>query len=106
MAGYDVEAGGHLAVAQAVASGAADVGVAVQAAALALGLDFVPLESERYDLVIPNHFLDDPAVQALLDLLRRPGLRRRVEALGGYDVSGMGAPVGISTGAVSPGAGF
>ena len=93
LAGYDQEAGGHLSVAGAVATGLADAGVGVQAAASALGLGFVPLEEERYDLVIPNHFLDDPGVQALLDLLRRPGLRRRVEALGGYDVSGMGAPV-------------
>ncbi len=44
-------------------------------------------------MVIPNHFLDEPGVQTLLDLLRRPGLQRRVEALGGYDASDMGAPV-------------
>ena len=90
--GYGREAGGHLAVARAVASGVADAGIGVQAAALAMGLDFVPLEEERYDLVIPQHLLDDPGVQALLHLLRRPGLRRRVEALGGYDVSDMGMP--------------
>jgi molybdate-binding protein len=65
----------------------------VQAAAAALGLGFVLLEEEIYDLVIPNHLINEPGVQALLDLLRRPGLRRRVETLGGYDVSGMGLPV-------------
>jgi putative molybdopterin biosynthesis protein len=53
----------------------------------------VPLEEERYDLVIPNHFLNHSGVQVLLDLLRQPGLRRRVETLGGYDVSAMGIPV-------------
>jgi molybdate-binding protein/DNA-binding XRE family transcriptional regulator len=93
LAGYDREAGGHLAVARAVSSGNADAGVGVQAAAAALGLGFVPIEEERYDLVIPNHLIDEPGVKALLDLLRRPALRRRVEALGGYDVSGMGLPV-------------
>ena len=92
VAGYGREVGGHLAVARVVASGLADAGVAVQAAASAYGLGFLPLEEERYDLVIPDHFLDEPGVQALLGLLRRPGLRRRVEALGGYDVSEMGAP--------------
>ena len=91
--GYSQEAGGHLAVASTVASGQADAGVAVEAAATALGLGFVPLEEERYDLVIPNHFLDHTGVQVLLDLLRQSGLRRRVETLGGYDVSAMGLPV-------------
>ncbi len=91
--GYNREAGGHLSVASTVASGQADAGVGVEAAATALGLGFVPLEEERYDLVIPNHLLDHDGVQALLDLLRQPGLRRRVETLGGYDVSSMGLPV-------------
>ena len=94
--GYDSEAGGHLAVASAVASGLADAGVGVEAAATALGLGFVPLEEERYDLVIPNHFLNHPGVQALLELLRQPGLHRRVETLGGYDVSAMGRPASDS----------
>ena len=93
VAGYGDEAAGHLTMARAVASGLADAGVGVQAAAAAFGLEFLPLEAERYDLVIPNHFLDEPGVQTLLDLLRRPGLQRRVEALGGYDASNMGAPV-------------
>ena len=82
-----------MSVASTVASGQADAGVGVQAAATALGLGFVPLEEERYDLVIPNHFLNNNGVQVLLDLLRQPGLRRRVETLGGYDVSAMGLPV-------------
>ncbi|MEE8466061.1 MAG: substrate-binding domain-containing protein, partial [Dehalococcoidia bacterium] len=90
--GYEREESGHLAVAAAVASGSADAGVGVKAAAVAMGLDFLPLEEERYDLVIPDHFLDEGPVQALLDLLRSPTLHRRVESLGGYDVSHMGIP--------------
>jgi len=50
----------------------------------------LPLEEERYDLVIPHHFLDETPVQILLDLLRQPVLHRRVESLGGYDASDMG----------------
>ena len=92
LAGYDREVGGHMAVARAVAAGVADAGVGVQAAASALGLGFILLEEERYDLVIPDHLIDEPGVQALLDLLRQPGLRRRVESLGGYDTSHMGTP--------------
>jgi len=88
--GYEKEELGHLGVAAAVASGSADVGVGVKAAAVAMGLDFLPIEEERYDLVIPNHFLDEPPVQILLDLLRQSVLHRRVESLGGYDISEMG----------------
>ena len=96
VAGYEEEVGGHLAVASAVASGQVDAGVAVQSAASTMGLEFVPLEEERYDLVIPDHFLNQPEVQVLLDLLDRPSLQRRVEALGGYDVSTMGHSVSQS----------
>ncbi|MCH7712480.1 MAG: helix-turn-helix domain-containing protein [Chloroflexi bacterium] len=94
--GYDRELRGHLEVAAAVASGLADAGIGVHAAASAMGLDFLPLEEERYDLVIPNHFLDVPAVQALLDLLRMPSVQRKVETLAGYDISGMGIPVSVN----------
>ena len=52
--------------------------------------DFISLEEERYDLVIPDHFLNDRPVQVLLDLIRSPTLHRRVESLGGYDASNMG----------------
>jgi putative molybdopterin biosynthesis protein len=88
--GYASVAPGHMAVAQAIAAGLADAGIGIRAAAHAYGLDLVTLGSERYDLVIPNHFLDLPAVQALLDTLRAAGVRAQVEALGGYDTSVMG----------------
>lgn len=89
--GYDTTARSHLAVADGIAAGAADVGVAIRAAGHARGLDVLPLREEAYEWVIPDHFLDVPAVDALLALLRRPGVRAQVEALGGYDVGTMGA---------------
>ena len=58
--GYDKEEFTHMAVAVNVLTGAADCGMGIYAAAKALGLDFVPLALERYDLVIPARFLDDP----------------------------------------------
>jgi putative molybdopterin biosynthesis protein len=90
--GYDWEEWGHMAVAAKVAIEAADTGVGVKAAALAMGLDFIPLTEERYDLVVPDHFLNEPAIQTLLDILRQDPLHRRVESLGGYDTSCMGLP--------------
>jgi putative molybdopterin biosynthesis protein len=85
-------AAGHWAVAQGVAAGSADAGVGIRAAARAFGLAWVPLEEERYDLVIPDALLGDPAVEALLDLLRFPALQAQVESLGGYDIAPMGLP--------------
>ncbi len=83
--GYDKEEFTHMAVAVNVLTRAADCGMGIYAAAKALGLDFVPLALERYDLVIPARFLDDPRVQAVRALLDSPAFKARIEAQGGYD---------------------
>lgn len=83
----------HETVARAVASGVAQAGVAIRAVGRALELGTVPLASEPYELVVPEHVLDLPAVDALLGLLRRPAMRAQVEALTGYDASSMGVLV-------------
>jgi putative molybdopterin biosynthesis protein len=84
-----VRAGGHIEVAQAIALGAADVGVATRDAALAFGLDFVPLAEERYDVVVPRAELADPRLQRLLDTMTTAAYRRELSALG-YDVQACG----------------
>jgi putative molybdopterin biosynthesis protein len=91
--GYTTAARGHLAVAEALAAGLADAGVAIRAAGAAFGLDLIPIRQERYELIVPDHFLDLPALGALLDTLRRPGIRIQVESLQWYDGLGMGLPV-------------
>lgn len=82
----------HLAVAQAVASGAADVGFGLEAAARAAGLDFIALARERYFLVTLKSQLAEPAVQALLALLRSSAWTDTLDELPGYD-PGEGAQV-------------
>jgi putative molybdopterin biosynthesis protein len=91
--GYSTIVRSHLAAAEAVAAGLADASVGVRAAALALGLTFVPLAEERYDLAIPDRFFEQPSIQALLETLTSPLFRLEVEALGGYDVTPMGTLV-------------
>lgn len=83
--GYDHLTPGHLPAAWQVQSGAADCCLATRAAARMLGLNFIPLISERYDLVIHKRHLDLPRMQNLLDTLSRSGFRRELEGLGGYD---------------------
>jgi putative molybdopterin biosynthesis protein len=92
--GYAREEYTHLNVAAAVRSGAADCGLGILAAARALDLDFVPLLKERYDLVIPRTQYEAPLLAPLLALIRGPEFKAAVAALGGYDVSRMGAVVG------------
>ncbi|MBW2708937.1 MAG: molybdopterin biosynthesis protein [Deltaproteobacteria bacterium] len=88
--GYDHEEFTHMAVAVDILSGAADCGMGIHAAAKALDLDFVPIEQEQYDLIVPTRMLDQPNIQATLNAMRSDNFRKRVVALGGYDPSRSG----------------
>jgi molybdenum cofactor synthesis domain-containing protein len=85
ISGYDHEEFTHMGVAVDVLSGAADCGVGIYAAAKALGLDFIPMEREQYDLILPSHVLDHPAIKLVLETTRSQEFKDRVTALGGYD---------------------
>jgi putative molybdopterin biosynthesis protein len=91
--GYEVEEYTHTSVAVAVLSGVADVGMGVLAAARALGLDFLPVAVEQYDLVIPIEYLEDEKIQRLLEVIRSTHFKNRVLALGGYGVDKTGEEV-------------
>jgi putative molybdopterin biosynthesis protein len=91
--GYEREEYTHLAVAAAVASGSADCGMGIRSAALALGLGFIPITHERYDLVIPTHAVDLPMMQHVLALLHDAEFRAAVATQPGYDVAAMGQRV-------------
>lgn len=85
IAGYDREVTTHLGVALAVKSGEADAGMCVYSAARALGLEFVPVASERYELALPEENLADPRIEVLVKAIRSDGFRAILEKLGGYD---------------------
>ncbi len=88
--GYDHDEFTHMAVAVNILSVAADCGMGIFAAAKALNLDFIPLEREQYDLIIPSSMLDNPNIQVLIETIRSQNFRDRVIALGGYDPSKSG----------------
>jgi putative molybdopterin biosynthesis protein len=88
--GYAQEEYTHLGVAAAIASGRADCGLGIAAAAQALDLDFIPLFQERYDLVFPKQFAESDLLAPLFGLLADPRFREAVSHLPGYDVSVMG----------------
>jgi putative molybdopterin biosynthesis protein len=90
IAGYQREEYTHLAVAAAVQSGVADCGLGVRAAARALDLDFVSVEWERYDFVIPKEYYESELLRPLLELIRGDSFRKVVAELEGYDPGPMG----------------
>ena len=85
--GYDREATTHIGVALAVKTGEAEAGMCVYSAAKALGLSFVPVASERYELAVRREFSEDPRIRALLFAIRSPRFKEILHALGGYDDS-------------------
>lgn len=88
--GYDREEFTHMNVAARVLGGRASCGLGIAAAAQALGLDFIPVDEERYDLVIPLKFREDDGIVALVDVLTKDGFIEKVEALDGYDTREIG----------------
>jgi putative molybdopterin biosynthesis protein len=94
--GYETELRTHADVALAVASGQADVGLGIRAAAEQYGLHFTPLFLERYDVVIPTDRSEELPLAMLRDRLESRGFRAEVGSLSGYDSeqTGHGVRVG------------
>lgn len=88
--GYAQDEYTHMAVAVAVLSAKVDVGLGIKSAANALGLDFVPLVEERYDLLIPGELFETPMIQAVLAVINTPLFQQKVEGMGGYSTRDTG----------------
>lgn len=95
ISGYEREEYTHLAVAAAVQGGRADVGLGILPAARSMGLEFIPLFEEQYDLVIPAEFYESELLAPMLELIRSPEFQAEVNALGGYNVIEMGTLKGV-----------
>jgi molybdate-binding protein/DNA-binding XRE family transcriptional regulator len=89
--GYGRIVRGHLSAAYAVLSGEADCCIATRSAAQTFGLAFTPIRTEQYDFVLPREAMHMAAIEALLDVLQRSALRRKLSTLAGYDTSQTGA---------------
>ncbi len=88
--GYENDEYTHMSVAVSVLSGRVDTGLGIQAAAQALNLDFVPIITEEYDLIIPDKFYQTSNVQQLLETINTNDFKQRVEGLGGYSTKNTG----------------
>jgi molybdate-binding protein len=86
--GYERTAASHLHVARLVAEGQADAGVGIRSASQSYGLEFIPLQSARYDLVVPKAYLSShPSLNHLFDTLASRPFRSEIAAIGGYDTT-------------------
>jgi molybdate-binding protein/DNA-binding XRE family transcriptional regulator/virulence-associated protein VagC len=84
--GYGTIVAAHFDVARAIANRQADVGIGIRSAAQLFGLDFVPLQVARYDLVVPKVYLKShPTLAHLFETLVSRPFRNEIESLGGYD---------------------
>jgi len=88
--GYEREVTTHIAVALAVKSGEADAGMCVYSAAKALGLSFVPVAHERYELAFRRDHAGDPRLVALIEAIRSPVFSGILGRLGGYETGETG----------------
>jgi putative molybdopterin biosynthesis protein len=88
--GYQHEEFTHMAVAVAVLSGTVDAGLGIYAAAKALDLDFIPVVTEQYDLIIPKVYFESENIQLMLETINSYEFKRRAEALGGYSTEKTG----------------
>ncbi|MCJ7716681.1 MAG: molybdopterin biosynthesis protein [Anaerolineales bacterium] len=95
VSGYKHEEFTHLSAAAVVASGRADCALGIEAASYALDLDFLPLFTERYDLLIPEEFVTGELLKPLFELLDNPQFKKAVAERPGYDISRMGEVVAV-----------
>lgn len=91
LTGYEREEYTHMSIAAAVANGSCHAGMGIRAAAEALGLDFVSIAEERYDLIIPKQHLEDEKIISLLEMIRNnKNFHNSILALGGYNLRDCG----------------
>lgn len=88
--GYENDEFTHMTVAAAVLSGSVDVGLGIYAAAKALRLDFIPVVTEQYDLVILQDYFESKNIRMLLNTINTREFKKRVQALGGYSTEKTG----------------
>jgi molybdate-binding protein len=84
----------HLDVALARATGEADAGLGLRSAATPLGLDFVPLSWEPFQVATTR--AQSGGITPLLDALAAPGMAERIVALGGYDIADAGEVIEVA----------
>jgi len=91
ISGYEKEENSHLAVASAVSRGEANVALGHEKASLQVrGIDFIPLQKERFELVIKKEDMDKLPFQAVIEILQSREFKNEMQGLGDYDLTELG----------------
>jgi len=85
--GYELEETSHIGVASKVATGEADIGIGIEKTAQIVGVDFIPIIKERYDLVMLKTAENKEFMQYLMDVLQSESFQQEIQTIGGYDLS-------------------
>lgn len=88
--GYEREYSTHLAVAVAVQSGSAHVGLGIYSAAQIMNLDFVEFDYEEYDFAIEREFLEDVRIKKLIEFMKSEEFKNKLQSIGGYNTENTG----------------
>ena len=88
--GYDREELTHTSVAVQIASGSADVGLGIYSAAALYNLDFIPIKTEQYSLLVLESEQSSPMVKKLIETLKSEKFRKKIEQMGGYTLDSPG----------------
>jgi len=88
--GYEREVYTHFEVGLSILSKEADVGIATIAVSKLLGLPFIPITRERFDMILDQSTFFEKGIQAFIEILNSEGFRNRVEGLGSYDFKNSG----------------
>jgi putative molybdopterin biosynthesis protein len=94
--GYGREMFSHLAVAAEVKGDDHAAGLGIFPAAKAMGLDFLPIADEEYDLVMTKSFYESESGQELIAIIQSPAFKAKVENIGGYVVVENAEPKSLS----------
>ena len=91
ISGYENEKNSHLECAASVAMGASDFAIGCERISFSMSdIDFIPLKSEAYDMIIPAEYLENPSYRIIVNTLRSDTFKNEVKAMKGYDVTNMG----------------
>ncbi|HKL13489.1 MAG TPA: molybdopterin biosynthesis protein [Halanaerobiales bacterium] len=88
--GYDKEELTHMGVAVQVAEGNADTALGIKAAAAAVGIDFVPIKEEKYDIILKKSELNDDRIDKIIKIIKSDQFKEKVKMLGGYNTKESG----------------
>jgi molybdate-binding protein len=88
--GYEKEVYTHFEVGLSILSKEADVGIATIAVSKLLGLPFIPITHERFDMLLNQPTFFEKGVQAFIEILNSKEFRNRVEGLGSYNFKNSG----------------